>query len=166
MIFLAISKSLFDSPKGKWAQELTTSVWAHNISHTRTTGFTPFRLLYGEEDITLEEMKLGLFRTEIPATTLVQRYVEIEAIEDARLQAAHNLDKYHAETKLWRDKKVICKNISPGDLVLIRHPDKQGKLQLQWYGPFVVANKIKPGTFCMLNDEGVKTTHTWNTDNL
>jgi IS30 family transposase len=26
LIFIAISKSLFDSPKGKWARELTTSV--------------------------------------------------------------------------------------------------------------------------------------------
>lgn len=32
LIFTAISKSLFDSPKGKWAQQLVTSVWGHNIS--------------------------------------------------------------------------------------------------------------------------------------
>ena len=47
LIFIAISKALYDSTKGKWAQELVTLVWGHNISRTRTTGFTPFRLLYG-----------------------------------------------------------------------------------------------------------------------
>lgn len=138
---------MFDAPKGKWAQELTTSVWGHNISCTRTTGFTPFRLLYGEEAITPEELKLGSFHTKIAATTPTQRYVEIETVEHTRLQAAKNLDKYHAETKSWRDKKVIRKDIKPGDWVLIHHPDKQGKLQSQWYGPFVVSSTIKPGTF-------------------
>jgi hypothetical protein len=73
LIFNAVSKSLFDSPKGKWVQELITSVWGHNISHTRTTGFTPFCLLFGEEAITPEELMLGSFRTEIAATTPIQQ---------------------------------------------------------------------------------------------
>ena len=63
------------------------------------TGFTPFRLLYREEAITVEELKLGSFRTEITATTLVQRYVELKVVENARLHVASNLDKYHEETK-------------------------------------------------------------------
>jgi hypothetical protein len=92
--------------------------------------------------------------------------VEIEATENARLQAASNLDSYHQETKAWRDKKVLRKNINPSDMVLIRHPDKQGKLQSQWYRPFVVANTVKPGVFRLLNEEGIETSHTWNEDNL
>jgi len=50
-------------------------------------------------------------------------------------------------------------------MVLIRHPDRQGKLQSQWYGPFIVVNMIKPGVYRLLN-EGLKTSHTWNADNL
>ena len=61
LIFSVVSKALFDMPKGKWAQELVTLVWRHNILRTRTIGFTPFHLLYGEEAITLEELKLGSF---------------------------------------------------------------------------------------------------------
>jgi hypothetical protein len=91
--------------------------------------------------------------------------VELEAAENARLQATKNIDKYHQETKTWRDKKILWKNINPGDMVLIHHPDKQGKLQSQWYEPFVVANMVKPGVYRLLN-EGVKTSHTWNADNL
>jgi transposase InsO family protein len=72
LIFSAVSKALFDMPKKKRAQELVPSVWGHNISCTRTTGFTPFHLLYGEEAITPEELKLGSFHTEIAATTPVQ----------------------------------------------------------------------------------------------
>jgi hypothetical protein len=82
-------------------------------------------------------------------------------IETSRLQAADNLDKYHVETKAWRDRKVVRKDINPGDLVLIRHQDKQGELQSQWYGPFIVASMIKPVTYRLMNDEGDETTHTW-----
>jgi hypothetical protein len=78
---------------------MISSVWGHNISRTQTIGFTPFRLLYGEEAIMLEELKLGSFRTKIVATTPIQPYVELEAAENARLHAASNLDKYHKETK-------------------------------------------------------------------
>ena len=58
------------------------------------------------------------------------------------------------------------KNINLGDLVLIPDTDKQGKLQFEWYGLFVVANMIKPGVYRLINEEGIETSHTWNTDNL
>ena len=61
LIFTAISKALFNSVKEKWAQELITPVWGHNVSRTRTIGFTPFHLLYGKEPITPKELKLGSF---------------------------------------------------------------------------------------------------------
>ena len=67
---------------------------------------------------------LGSFRIEITATTPIQLYVELELAKNARLHAASNLDKYHQETKAWRDKKVLRKNINLDDMVLIHHPDK------------------------------------------
>jgi hypothetical protein len=81
-------------------------------------------------------------------------------IETSRLRATDNLNKYHVETRVWRDKRVVQKDISPGDMVLIRHPVKQGKLQSQWYSPFIVASMIKPRTYRLMNDEGVKMDHT------
>ena len=54
IIFTGISKKLFDVPKGKWVEELTLVIRAHNISETRATKFTPFRL-YGKAVITPKE---------------------------------------------------------------------------------------------------------------
>ena len=50
IIFGSIKKCLFDQKKGKWADELSKVIWSHNTSESRTTKFTPFRLLYGAED--------------------------------------------------------------------------------------------------------------------
>jgi transposase InsO family protein len=49
IVFFAISKTLFNPRKGKWIEELPKVVWSHNTTVSRTTGFTPFKLLYGKE---------------------------------------------------------------------------------------------------------------------
>jgi len=57
IIFGSIKKCLSDQKKGKWADELPKVIWSHNTSESRTTKFTPFRLLYGAEAMTPEELK-------------------------------------------------------------------------------------------------------------
>jgi hypothetical protein len=67
LIFTAIKKILESQSKGKWAEELSRAVWSHNTSICRATKFTPFKLLYGEEPVTLEEIKLFSARTNTDA---------------------------------------------------------------------------------------------------
>jgi len=57
VIFSRISKTLFNLCKGKWVEELPKVVWSHNTTASRTTGFTPFKLLYGEEAMLPEEVR-------------------------------------------------------------------------------------------------------------
>jgi hypothetical protein len=47
-----IMKSIFNQPRGKWPDELIKVVWSHNTTISRSTGFTPFKLLFGDEAIT------------------------------------------------------------------------------------------------------------------
>ena len=49
IIFSAIVKTLLNLHKGKWAEDLPKVVWSHNTIASRTTAFTQFKLLYGEE---------------------------------------------------------------------------------------------------------------------
>jgi hypothetical protein len=48
---------LFDQKKGKWVDELLRVIWSHNTTISRAASFTPFRLLFGTEAMTPEEMK-------------------------------------------------------------------------------------------------------------
>ena len=59
IIITGIMKSIFNLPKGKWLDKLVKVVWNHNTVVSRSTGFTPFKLLFGDEAITLEEAKIG-----------------------------------------------------------------------------------------------------------
>jgi hypothetical protein len=63
LIFTAIKKILEDQTKGKWVEEFPIAVWSHNTFICRAMKFTPFKLLYGEEPVTLEEIKLCSART-------------------------------------------------------------------------------------------------------
>jgi hypothetical protein len=52
-------------PKGKWVDELPKVVWVHNTTVSRSTNFTPFKLFYGEEAMTPEEIQFQGPRTNI-----------------------------------------------------------------------------------------------------
>ena len=65
IICMGISKCLVRLAKGKWVDELPKVIWSHNTSTSRPTGFTPFKLLYGEEAMTPEEIKFKGPRTNI-----------------------------------------------------------------------------------------------------
>jgi histidinol dehydrogenase len=60
----------------------------------------------------------------------VDQKVEKDMIELSILEAAENIEKYQKETKAWKDKKVVRKDITTGDLVLKRKKnwENPGKL--------------------------------------
>jgi hypothetical protein len=73
--------------------ELPKVVWSHNTSETRATKFTPFKLLYGTEAMSPEELKNQSLRaTSAPEGN--ESLEESDLIELDILQAASNLCKY------------------------------------------------------------------------
>jgi hypothetical protein len=125
IIMTGITKLIFNQPIGKWPDELIKVVWSHNTTMSRSTGFTPLKLLFGDEAITPEEAKARSIRTVASAEDEAGYHVTKDTIEGTRLQAVENINKYQAETIKWRDRKVRLKNIKPGHLVLRRvaNPD-------------------------------------------
>jgi hypothetical protein len=99
---------------------------------SRVTGFTPFCLLFGTEAMTPEEIKNESLRV-LKAKEIeeIDMKVEKDMIELTILEASDNIEKYQKETKAWRDKKIIRKNIKTSDLVRKRKQNwkNPGKLQ-------------------------------------
>jgi hypothetical protein len=118
-IFTGVKKMLLDDKKGKWADLLPEAVWALNTTECRATGFTPFRLLYGSEAMTPQEIKHGsppIFTTAIPD---VDEPTSKDLIDRDRVFTLQALNKYQAQTKAWRDHTVIPREFNEGDLVLV-----------------------------------------------
>jgi ribonuclease HI len=114
IIMMGIMKLIFNQPRGKWPDELIKVVWSHNTTISRSTGFTPFKLLFDDEAITLEEAKAGSIRTVASAEDEADYSVAKDTIEGTRLQVVENINKYQAKTIKWHDRKVRLKNIKPG----------------------------------------------------
>jgi hypothetical protein len=168
IIITGIMKSIFNQPREKWPDELIKVVWNHNTIVSRSTGFTPFKLLFGDEAITPEEARTGSIR--ILASTEGEGDYQItkDTIEGTRLQAIEHINKYQAKTMKWRDRKVRLKNIKLGHLVLRRvaSPDTVGKLQLKWEGPFLVVSSSRLGSYKLKDMDGNDIPRSWNADEL
>jgi hypothetical protein len=163
-----IMKLIFNQPRGKWPNELIKVVWSHNTTISRSTTFTPFRLLFGDEAITPEEAKIGSIRTTTSAEDEVDSQITKDTIEGTRLQSIEHINKYQAKIINWRDRKVRLKNIKRGHLVLRRvaNPDTVGKLQLKWEGTFLVVSLSRPGSYRLKDMEGNNIPRSWNADEL
>jgi hypothetical protein len=168
IIMTGIMKLIFNQSRGKWPDELIKVVWSHNTTISRSTGFTSFKLLFGDEAITPEEAKAGSIRTAASAEDDADYHMAKDIIKGTRLQAVENINKYQAEIIKWRDRKVRLKNIKPGHLVLWRvaNPDTVGKLQLKWEGPFLVVSSSRPGSYRLKDMDGNDIPRSWNADEL
>jgi ribonuclease HI len=100
LIFSGIKKCLFDKKKGKWVDELPKVILSHNTTVSRATGFTPFRLLFGTETMTPEEIRNESMRV-LKAKEIKEadQKVEKDMIELTILEAVENIEKYQKETK-------------------------------------------------------------------
>jgi hypothetical protein len=91
IIMTGIMKLIFNQPRGKWPDELIKVVWSHNTTISRSTGFTPFKLLFGDEAITPEEAKAGSIRTTASTEDEANYHVSKDTIEGTRLHAMENI---------------------------------------------------------------------------
>jgi hypothetical protein len=168
IIITGIMKSIFNQPRGKWRDKLITVVWNHNTVVSKSTGSTPFNLLFGEEAITPKEARRESIRTLSSTEDEENCKITKNTIEGTRLQAIENINKYQAETIKWLDWKVRLKDIKPGHLVLRRvaKPDTVGKPQLKWEGPFLVVSSSRPGSYRLKDMDGNDIPRSWNADEL
>jgi transposase InsO family protein len=169
LIFSGIKKCLFDQKKGKWVDKLPKVIWSHNTTVSRATGFTPFRLLFGSEAMTPEETKNESMRV-LKAKEIeeVNQKVEKDMIELTILEAAENIEKYQKETKAWKDKKVVRKDIKTDNLVLKRKKnwENPGKLHESWEGSYIAKKTDMSGAFRLLEQTGEELPYSWNADSL
>jgi hypothetical protein len=149
IIITRTMKSILNQPRGKWPDKLIKVVWNHNTIVSRSTGFTPFKLLFGDEAVTPEEARTFSIRTLASVEDEEDCKITKYTIEGTRLQAIEHINKYQAETVKWQNRKVRLKNIKLAHLVLRRVAilDTVGKLQLMWEDPFLVLSSSRPGSY-------------------
>ncbi|KAH9293759.1 hypothetical protein KI387_041035, partial [Taxus chinensis] len=118
---LKIIRRTLDENQRTWHTKLKMALWADRIMPKRSTGSSPFKLVYGKEAV----LPISL---ELPALELVKqlemsefepmeaRYVELIELEETREQALQELEKNQASIKICFDKKARARTFQEGDL--------------------------------------------------
>ncbi|KAJ9159225.1 hypothetical protein P3X46_024745 [Hevea brasiliensis] len=81
-------------------------------------------------------------------TAGVERKLQLEELEEIRLEAYENSKIYKEKTKAFHDKLILRKQFMVGQKVLLYNSRLKlmpGKLHSRWIGPFVVTNVFPYG---------------------
>jgi len=164
---------------GAWIDELPAVLFSLRTTPNRSTGFTPFFLVYGSEaiipsDIEFDSPRHAMYTEEEAKLT---REDGVDLKEEACLLALSRSAVYQQKLRHYHSKKIRPLPFREGDMVLrrIQKSDGQHKLSSPWEGPFVVSRALKNNSYYLIDrtkgtrhkdTSGIETEHPWNAELL
>ena len=156
-------------------------LWSLRTTPNRSTGFTPFFLVYGAEaviptDVEFDSPRVAMY-TEAEAREAREDGVDL--LEEARLLALSRSAIYQQGLRHYHSKKIKPLAFREGDLVLrlVQEQAGQHKLSPPWEGPFIMRRALRDRNAYYLIDTrksrkrkkdtaGEETTRPWNAELL
>ena len=97
--------------------------------------------------------------------------LQLDLVDEARATAEQKLARYQNLMSKHYNAKVRHRNFQIGDLVLRKvmgtaKDPSQGKLGLNWEGPYRITSWQRKGTYHLETMDGRKLQHPWNTKHL
>ncbi|XP_073120431.1 uncharacterized protein [Henckelia pumila] len=126
-------------------------------------------MVYGTEDVLPAEIGQESARImAYGANNQELRAMDLDLLEEHRSQAAIRLAAYRKRMTQAYNKRVYPKVFQEGDLVMrkIQHPEKRGKLEAKYEGPFKVIGKAGIAAYYLEDAQGKKGKRSWNAQHL
>jgi hypothetical protein len=149
--------------KRDWDRKLPSAVHAYNTSEKKTTGRSPYFLVFGQTALHGIEMEVETFRVMAARNgSRTQdskfRLIAIEDLEEARNEALEQTTEIQAKRKENFDAKLPKDHgIHTGGMVLLydnRYEDFPGKLHTRWMGPYRVTEIYRNGSLQLEDLQG------------
>ena len=131
--------------------KLDDALWVYRIAFKTPIGLTLYQLIYGKScHLPVELEHRAFWATRALNFDLkkadIKRLLQLNILEELRMNAYENAKLYKDRTKLWHDKHIVKKEFHEGDLILLYNSRLKlfhGKLKSRWSGPFKVI-KVHP----------------------
>jgi hypothetical protein len=143
---------------GAWPDELPYVLWSLRTTPNRSTGFTPFFLVYGAEailpsDILHDSPRVAAYDEDDAEES---RQLSVDLAEEARELAAQRSAIYQQNLRRYHSRRVRHRSFKEGDLVLRLKQQKEHKLSPPWEGPFVVSKVLLNGSYYLVDIRELK----------
>ena len=132
-----------------WVEELDSELWGLRTTPNRSTGYTPFFMVYGAEavlpcDIIHDSPRVHMYEER---EAELDRQDSLDTLEEERDVAKARSAFYQQQGRRYQSREVRAKTYNVGELVL-RLPDKKkNKLEPKWEGPFIIDQVLTGGAY-------------------
>ncbi|XP_012701461.1 uncharacterized protein LOC105914413 [Setaria italica] len=173
IVLQGLKPRIFDPLKeyaGRWVAELPAVLWSLRATPNRSTGFTPFFLVYGSKEVLSSDLDYGTLRVKAfdPDRVAEAQQDTINLLEEAREMALIRSARYQQTLHRYHERKIWGRTLKARDLVLrrTRATKDKHKLSPPWEGSYTVAEVIRPRAYRLKDEDGNILTNTWNIKQL
>ncbi|CAM8880444.1 unnamed protein product [Rhodiola kirilowii] len=147
------------SSRKDWSSKLDDALWAYRTAFKTPIGMSPSRLIYRKPchlPVKLEYKSFWAVR-ELNynlKTAGEKRLLDLNELDEIRLDSYENAKIYKQKQKKWHDKKILRKEFKEGDQVLLFNSRLRlfpGKLKSRWTGPFKIQKVFEDGHVTLFN---------------
>lgn len=144
-----------------WSQRLEDALWALRTAYKAPLGASPYRLVFGKAchlPVELEHRAYWAVAKINLDLKLAgkQRMLQLNELDEFRLQAYENAKLFKERTKRWHDSKILPREFETGQQVLLFNSRLKlfpGKLKSRWSGPFKIIAVFPHGAVELLEEK-------------